>query len=142
MKFIFNILVVILFIGIGCTPKQTSIKGLAGLLATKDCKGSCAKIMACEGKEKTIEMQLVGDNILISGNTLFVRDPNNYEYTLRIDFGENIPQDSYADAKNLKYKRMIVTGTIEGYDMYVHEKCVRSYIVKVVKQENFKLMEN
>ncbi len=95
--------------------------------------------MPCEGKEYTLEVGLNGSNVLQGGKSLFVRDPDNYDYTVKIEFDESIPQDSYISAKEGGFKSLIVTGTVEGYDVFVHETCTRSYIFKVKKASDFKL---
>ncbi|MBK8152412.1 MAG: hypothetical protein IPK61_04675 [Saprospiraceae bacterium] len=98
--------------------------------------------MPCEGEERTIEMTLGDNNVLISSSAIFVRDPDNYDYTLRIDFTEAVPSAVYSDARNEKYKRLVATGIVEGFDQYVHETCTRSYLFKVNDPSKFKLLEH
>lgn len=112
-------------------------KGLKGILSRKDCHGGCSKKMPCEGKEFKVEMALSGNNVLTSGNTIFARDPDDYDHTLRIEFDAAVPIDVYSNIKDPANKRMVVKGIIEGYDQYVHEKCYRSYILKVKSKEDF-----
>lgn len=98
--------------------------------------------MECEGKVLTLEMQLANNNIMTSGNTIFARDPDNYDYTVKIEFGESVPIELYGDIKNPINKRFIVTGIVEGYDQYVHEQCTRSYILKVTNPKDFKVFDH
>ncbi len=122
-----------------CKTQNNSIVGINNLAKRSDCQGPCGKIMPCEGKEYTLEVGLNGSNVLQGGKSLFVRDPDNYDYTVKIEFDESIPQDSYISAKEGGFKSLIVTGTVEGYDVFVHETCTRSYIFKVKKASDFKL---
>jgi len=78
---------------------------------------------------------------MTSGNTIFARDPDNYDYTVKIEFGESVPVELYGDIKNPVNKRFIVTGIVEGYDQYVHEQCTRSYILKVNNPKDFKVYD-
>ncbi|MEO6190928.1 MAG: hypothetical protein ABIO44_11770, partial [Saprospiraceae bacterium] len=71
--------------------------------------------------------------------TLFVRDPDNFDYTVKIEFAESIPEATFMSAKEGGFKNLKVTGTVEGYDVFVHEACTRSYIFKVKKASDFKL---
>lgn len=122
-----------------CSPGGSVAKGIKGILQRSDCKGPCHKAMPCEGKELTLEMQLANGNIMTAGNTIFARDPDDYNYTIKIEFGSSVPLELYADIKNPANKRFIVTGIVEGYDQYVHEVCTRSYILKVNDPKNFKV---
>ena len=125
-----------------CSPGGSAAKGIKGIIKRSDCKGPCHKTMGCEGKALTLEMELANNNIMTSGNTIFARDPDNYDYTVKIEFGESVPVELYGDIKNPVNKRFIVTGIVEGYDQYVHEQCTRSYIIKVSKAEDFKVYSN
>lgn len=116
-----------------------SAKGIKGILKRSDCKGPCHKAMPCEGKPLTLEMQLSGNNIMTAGNTIFARDPDNFDYTVKIEFADSVPLEIYSDIKNPANKRFIATGIVEGYDQYVHEQCSRSYILKVKDQKDFKV---
>jgi hypothetical protein len=116
-----------------------TVKGIKGLLKRSDCKGPCHKAMPCEGKTLTLEMQLSGNNIMTAGNTIFARDPDNFDYTIKIEFAESVPIEIYSDIKNPANKRFIATGIVEGYDQYVHEQCSRSYILKVKDAKDFKV---
>ena len=87
----------------------------------------------------TLEMQLANSNIMTAGNTIFARDPDDYNYTIKIEFAESVPLELYGDIKNPVNKRFIVTGIVEGYDTYVHEQCTRSYILKVNDPKNFRV---
>ncbi len=124
-----------------CSSGGTAIKGIKGLLSRPDCKGPCHKPMPCEGQTLTLEMQIANNNLMTAGNTIFARDPNNYDYTIKIEFGDSVPLELYADIKNPANKRFIVTGIIGGYDMYVHEVCSRSYIIKVNNPDDFKVFK-
>ncbi|MBK7359273.1 MAG: hypothetical protein IPI45_05710 [Saprospiraceae bacterium] len=131
-----------LLIGISCSPGGSAAKGIKGIIKRSDCKGPCHKTMECEGKVLTLEMQLANNNIMTSGNTIFARDPDNYDYTIKIEFGESVPIELYGDIKNPINKRFIVTGVVEGYDQYVHEQCTRSYILKVTNPKDFKVFDH
>ncbi len=124
-----------------CSPGGTAVKGIKGLLSRADCKGPCNKQMACEGKTITLEIQLANNNIMTAGNTIFARDPDSYDYTIKVEFGESVPLELYGDIKNAINKRFIVTGIISGYDQYVHEKCSRSYVIKVNNPKDFKIYD-
>jgi len=125
-----------------CSSSSTSaVKGLKGLLAKPDCHGPCGKIMPCEGKEITFELELRNNNVMSSGNALFFRDPDNYDYTFRVNFAETVPVETYSDIKNPANKRVVFTGVVEGFDQYVHEVCTRSYIFKVTDKDKFKILD-
>lgn len=124
-----------------CSPGGSAAKGIKGIIKRSDCKGPCHKTMGCEGKALTLEMELANNNIMTSGNTIFARDPDNYDYTVKIEFGESVPVELYGDIKNPVNKRFIVTGIVEGYDQYVHEQCTRSYILKVNNPKDFKVYD-
>jgi len=119
----------------------SSVKGLKGLLASSNCHGPCGKIMSCEGKDLTVEVELRNNNVMTSGTAIFLRDPDNYDYTFRLNFAQSIPAEVYSDIKNQKYKRVVFTGIVEGFDQYVHESCTRSYSFKIADKANFKLLE-
>ncbi|MBK7340466.1 MAG: hypothetical protein IPQ10_01755 [Saprospiraceae bacterium] len=142
IQFAISLLSLVVFIGSSCSPKAKTIHGLKGMIASGDCAGPCGKKMPCEGEERTIEMTLGDNNVLISSSAIFVRDPDNYDYTLRIDFTEAVPSAVYSDARNEKYKRLVATGIVEGFDQYVHETCTRSYLFKVNDPSKFKLLEH
>lgn len=123
-----------------CTSKNIGnapVKGLKGLLTNPDCHGPCGQPMACEGKELTFELELRNNNVMTSGNAVFFRDPDNYDYTFRVNFNESVPPETYADIKNPNNKRVVFTGVVEGFDQYVHEVCTRSYIFKVTDKSKF-----
>ena len=138
----FNLLVKIMIIGLftACNVGSSVIKGITTLSSKPDCKGPCGKIMPCEGKSMTLEVEIGNDNIMHSGNTLFVRDPDNYDYTIKIEFGEAVPVEKYINTQDPANKRFKVTGIISGYDVFVHESCTRSYIFKVTDPKNFEIM--
>lgn len=96
-----------------CSPGGSAAKGIKGIIKRSDCKGPCHKTMGCEGKALTLEMELANNNIMTSGNTIFARDPDNYDYTVKIEFGESVPVELYGDIKNPVNKRFIVTGIVE-----------------------------
>ena len=123
-----------------CSTQGNTIKGITNLSRRADCQGPCGKIMPCEGKVYTLEVGLNGSNVLSGGRSIFVRDPDNYDYTVKIVFAENVPEDAYSGVREGGYKALRVTGTIEGYDVYVHEACTRSYVFKVKNASDFKLL--
>jgi len=127
---------------IACGGTNNTIKGVSNLTTRPDCKGPCGKVMPCEGKTMTLEVELRNNNILQGGAALFVRDPDNFDYTVKIEFGESVPPEIYANAKDAQNKRLRVTGIIEGYDVYVHELCTRSYTFKVNDAKNFSLLKD
>ncbi len=127
---------------IACSPGNNAAKGIRGILKRSDCKGECHKVMGCEGKSLTLELLLANNNVMVAGNTIFARDPEDFDYTIKIEFDNSVPLDVYGDIKNPANKRCIVTGIVEGYDQYVHEQCTRSYIIKVSKAEDFKVYSN
>ena len=43
--------------------------------------------------------------------------------------------------KSMMNKKFKVTGIVEGYDVFVHETCMRSYIFKVSDPKNFEIMD-
>ncbi len=137
----FVLLISVLFMLTSCSSGSSAINGIKGLLSRPDCKGPCHKPMPCEGKTLTLEMQIANNNLMTAGNTIFARDPTNYDYTIKIEFSESVPLELYADIKNPANKRFIVTGVISGYDMYVHEVCSRSYIIKVNNPDDFKVFK-
>ncbi|MBK9107763.1 MAG: hypothetical protein IPM92_05120 [Saprospiraceae bacterium] len=122
-----------------CSTGGSVSKGIKGILKRSDCKGSCNKTMDCEGKSLTVEMALANNNIMIAGNTIFARDPDNFDYTIKVEFSSAIPVEMYSDIKNPINKKFVVTGIVEGYDQYIHQVCTRSYILKVSKPEDFKV---
>jgi hypothetical protein len=124
-----------------CSSGNSVAKGIKGILQRPDCKGPCHKPMPCEGKELTLEMMLANSNIMTSGNTIFARDPDDYSYTIKIEFGASVPIELYGDIKNPANKRFVVTGIVEGYDQYVLEVCTRSYVLKVNDPKNFKVYD-
>lgn len=124
---------------LACNIQNNAIKGIVNLAKRSDCQGPCGKVMPCEGKTFTLEIALNGNNILQGGRSLFVRDPDNYDYTVKIEFAESIPAEKYQSAKDGGFKSMKLTGTVEGYDVFVHETCTRSYIFKVAKASDFSL---
>lgn len=126
-------------IGFACTPGGSVVKGVKGILKRPDCKGPCHRQMPCEGKMMTLEIQLGNNNIMTAGNTVFARDPDDYDYTIKIEFGESVPLELYGDIKNPANKRFVVSGIVEGYDQYVHEACTRSYVLKVNDPKHFKV---
>lgn len=130
----------VLIVWVSCNVQSNAIKGIVNLAKRSDCQGPCGKIMPCEGKTYTIEIDLNGSNILQGGRSLFVRDPDNYDFTVKIEFAESIPSENYQSAKDGGFKKMRVTGIVEGYDVFVHETCTRSYIFKVNKATDFSLM--
>lgn len=134
------ILTIILLATLACKTQSSTIKGINNLARRSDCQGPCGKVMPCEGKEYTLEVGLNGSNVLAGGRTVFVRDPDNYDYTVKIEFAETVPEETFSSVKEGGYKSLRVTGTIEGYDVYVHETCTRSYIFKVKNASDFKLM--
>lgn len=135
------IFIVFSLLWISCSPSGSVVKGIKGILQRSDCKGPCHVKMACEGKPLTLEMQLGDNNIMMAGNTIFARDPDNFDYTIKVEFGESVPIELYSDIKNSANKRFVVTGIVEGYDQYVHEQCTRSYILKVNKPSDFKIIQ-
>ncbi len=139
MKKLFVALFVVVGI-ISCNIQSNAIKGISGLAKRSDCQGPCGKVMPCEGKSFTVEVDLNGNNILQGGRSLFVRDPDNYDFTVKIEFAESVPSEKYESAKEGGFKKMRVTGIVEGYDVFVHETCTRSYIFKVNKANDFSLM--
>ncbi len=132
---------VLLILMNSCSSGNSVAKGIKGILQRPDCKGPCHKPMPCEGKELTLEMILANNNIMTSGNTIFARDPEDYSYTIKIEFGASVPLELYGDIKNPANKRFVVTGIVEGYDQYVLEVCTRSYILKVNDPKNFKVYD-
>lgn len=124
-----------------CSPGNSTAKGIKGILQRSDCKGPCGKKMNCEGKVIKLEMQL-NNNIMTAGNTLFARDPDDYDYTIKIEFSSAVPIELYSDIKNPANKRFVVSGIVEGYDQYVHQVCTRSYIIKVSKAEDFSVFQD
>ena len=92
-------------------------------------------------KGLTVEVELRNNNVMTSGTAIFLRDPDNYDYTFRLNFAQSIPAEVYSDIKNQKYKRVVFTGIVEGFDQYVHESCTRSYSFKIADKANFKLLE-
>lgn len=140
-----KIFIVILGIGVmffSCSTGGSVAKGIKGILKRSDCKGPCNKTMECEGKVLTIEMELANNNIMLAGNTIFARDPDNFDYTIKVEFSSAIPVEMYSDLKNPIHKKFVATGVVEGYDQYVHQVCTRSYILKVSKPEDFKVFSN
>ncbi|MBK8955381.1 MAG: hypothetical protein IPM34_07480 [Saprospiraceae bacterium] len=125
-----------------CSTGGSVSKGIKGILGRSDCKGPCNKTMDCEGKSLTVEMTLANNNVMIAGNTIFARDPDNFDYTIKVEFASSIPLELYSDIKNPANKKFIATGIVQGYDQYVHQVCTRSYILKVNKQEDFKVYTN
>ena len=142
MKNIFALILLLIFsiIQLDCNLQNNAIKGITNLARRSDCQGPCGKVMPCEGKSYTLEVALNGKNILFGGRTLFVRDPDNYDYTVKIEFSEEVPSENYMSAKEGGFKTLKVTGIVEGYDVFVHETCTRSYIFKVKKASDFSLM--
>ena len=138
MSILFGCLLVIS----ACSPGGSVAKGIQGILKKSGCNGPCNKKMDCEGKTITVEMLLANNNIMTAGNTIFARDPDNYDYTIKIEFASSVPVELYSDIKNPANKRFVVTGLVEGYDQYVHQQCTRSYILKVAKQEDFKVFKD
>ena len=128
-------------LSIACNIGTTSIKGITSLANKADCKGPCGKVMPCEGKPMTLEVEIGNGNIMQSGNTLFVRDPDNYDYTIKIEFSESVPPEKYINTKDTANKKFKVTGIVEGYDVFVHETCMRSYIFKVSDPKNFEVLD-
>lgn len=127
---------------LACSPGGSVAKGIKGIVKRSDCSGPCHKVMACEGKSISLEMVLENNNIMTAGNTIFARDPDNYDYTVKIEFAESVPLELYSDIKNPANKRFTVTGIVEGYDQYVHDVCTRSYIIKVKDAKDFKVFTN
>ncbi|MDQ3143096.1 MAG: hypothetical protein M3Q56_12705 [Bacteroidota bacterium] len=142
MKLIILLIVSCLIGFSSCAPGGNITYGAKALAARKDCSGPCNKPMPCEGKELTLEMNLGNNNVMTTGSSVFVRDPENFDVTVRINFSETLSPELYGSIKDPKYKKFRVTGIVEGYDQYVQEVCTRSYIFKVTDQKNFKLMEN
>lgn len=124
-----------------CSPGGSAAKGIKGILNRSDCKGTCGKTMTCEGKTISLEMMLANNNIMTAGNTIYARDPDNYDYTIKIEFEDSVPLETYADIKNPANKRFVVSGIVEGYDQYVHQQCTRSYIIKVKSAGDFKVYQ-
>ncbi|MEP7196346.1 MAG: hypothetical protein ABI851_07475 [Saprospiraceae bacterium] len=135
----YSICLLIGFLIISCNVQNNAVIGIANLAKRSDCQGPCGKIMPCEGKSYTLEVFLNGSNVLLGGRTLFVRDPDNYDYTVKIEFPESVSADVYQPAKDGGYKKLKVTGMVEGYDVFVHETCTRSYIFKVKSANDFSL---
>ncbi|HEX5625699.1 MAG TPA: hypothetical protein VFX48_06775 [Saprospiraceae bacterium] len=127
---------------VACSPGGSVAKGIKGIVKRSDCSGPCHKTMACEGKTVSLEMVLENNNIMTAGNTIFARDPDDYDYTVKIEFSESVPLEIYSDIKNPANKRFSVTGIVEGYDQYVHDVCTRSYIIKVKDAKDFKVFTN
>ncbi len=123
-----------------CNVQSNAIKGIDNLARRADCQGPCGKKMSCEGKVYTLEVGLTGNNVLQGGRTIFVRDPDNYDYTVKIEFEETIPEEVFSGTKDGGFKTLKVTGVVEGYDVFVHETCTRSYIFKVKKAGDYKLI--
>ncbi len=123
-----------------CSTGGSTIKGITALATRTDCKGPCGKTMPCEGKPLSIEIELRNRNVLQGGRTLFVRDPDNYDYTIKIEFAETVPDNIYNGIMDAKYKRIRLTGIVGGYDIYVHETCTRSYIFTVKDAKDFSLL--
>jgi hypothetical protein len=142
MKYLLFGLLGICIVYTSCSTGGSVSKGIKGLLSRSDCKGPCNKTMDCEGKVMTVEMVLANNNIMLAGNTIFARDPDNFDYTIKVEFSSAIPVEMYSDLKNPANKKFMVTGIIEGYDQYVHQVCTRSYILKVSKPEDFKVFTN
>ncbi|MBK6546127.1 MAG: hypothetical protein IPO78_17955 [Saprospiraceae bacterium] len=140
-QIIYSISIILLFFN-SCSPGGSVAKGIKGITQRSDCKGPCHKTMSCEGKPLTLEMKLENNNLMTAGNTIFARDPDNFDYTVKIEFGTSVPIELYSDIKNPNNKRFVVTGIVEGYDQYVHEQCTRSYILKVSDSKDFKVFNN
>ena len=138
MKY-FGLLWVVLIL-YACGTGNTHVKGVTSLAARTDCKGPCGKTMPCEGKTFTMEVELRNRNVLQGGRTIFIRDPDNYDYTVKIEFAESVPDSLFMDIQDPKYKRIRVTGVVSGYDVYVHETCTRSYVFSVTDPKNFSMM--
>jgi len=141
MKQLLIVLLGMALVQFACSHGGSAAKGIQGILKRSDCKGPCNSKMDCEGKTITVEMMLANNNIMTAGNTIFARDPDNYDYTIKIEFGSSVPVELYSDIKNPANKRFVVTGVVEGYDQYVHQQCTRSYIIKVAKAEDFKVFK-
>lgn len=124
---------------VACNVQNNVINGVVNLAKRSDCQGPCGKVMPCEGKVYTLDIDLNGNNILQGGRTLFVRDPDNFDYTVKVEFAQTIPESKFQSAKDGGYKKMRITGIIEGYDVFVHETCTRSYVFNVSKESDFNL---
>jgi hypothetical protein len=137
MKYFGLLFLVLLHFSCG---SNNHVKGVTSLAARTDCKGPCGKTMPCEGKTFTMEVELRNRNVLQGGRTIFIRDPDNYDYTVKIEFAESVPDSVFLDIQDPKYKRVRVTGVVSGYDVYVHETCTRSYVFSVSDPKNFSMM--
>ncbi|MBK9271665.1 MAG: hypothetical protein IPM48_08695 [Saprospiraceae bacterium] len=125
---------------ISCGTGGSTIKGITALASRTDCKGPCGKTMPCEGKPLSIEIELRNRNVLQGGRTLFVRDPDNYDYTVKIEFAETVADSNFVGIMDSKYKRIRLKGIVSGYDVYVHETCTRSYIFSVKDAKDWKML--
>lgn len=125
---------------LSCGTGNSTIKGISALANRTDCKGPCGKVMPCEGKTLNLEVELRNRNVLQGGRTVFVRDPDNYDYTVKIEFAESVPDETFVNIQDAKFKRLKLTGVVSGYDVYVHETCTRSYTFKVNDAKHFQLL--
>lgn len=108
------------------------------LFSMEDCTGPCYQRMGCEGQRITVEFKLNGSNILQNGHMFFVRDEEDMNKTIKVEFDKSIPEDVRAQLINNVGQTALVTGHIEGYDLLNTQSCRRAHIIYVSNAEDLR----
>lgn len=117
---------------ISCGNRST----IPDLFKMEGCTGPCYQRMACEGKQVTLEIPLTGSNILQNGSMLFVRDENDPDKTIKIEYDQGIPKEIQDQVINNVGKTAVIKGHIEGYDLLNPQSCRRAHLIYVSRAED------
>lgn len=111
-------------------------KDIADLFTMDGCSGPCYQRMPCEGQEVTLAFEITGSNVLKNGQMFFVRDGNDADKTIKIEFDASIPQEKHEELVNSVGKTAVVKGHIEGYDLLNPQSCRRAHLIYVSRAED------
>ena len=101
------------------------------LFEMEGCSGPCYKQMPCEGQDITVSILLDGSNTMRNGNMYFVRDNENFQRTIKVEFDESVSMETQDLLEKSVNKTATIRGSIEGYDLLNPEKCKRAHIIYV-----------
>lgn len=128
-----NLLFFFLILTVASCSNTVSV---ADLFEKEGCSGPCYKRMACEGQEVTVRIPLDGSNVLKNGRILFVKDQEDVQKTIKVEFGADVPEDMATQFDDNVGKTAYVKGHIEGYDLLNPTSCKRAHTIYVTKAEN------
>jgi hypothetical protein len=122
------------FCFVGCESSYT----ISELFDKEGCTGPCYKRMPCEGERITVEVTLNGSNVLQNGHMYFVRDEEDMNKTIKVEFDKAVPTEVQELMVTNVGKTVSVTGHIEGYDLLNPETCRRAHIIYVSNAEDIR----